>query len=257
VAPSSSSIRKRFISSVSSSSQDPPKPSRPQRFKQFMVSGAAVGTIGLLAAAPLRPVEAATTVQTFTLPYTFTGFTESSSSQFIGTPSPTQFSNVQPFNSSLGNFIKATIVWAVNQTFTGTVGKALGGGDFGMSNGGGVGVNSFGYSSFGLGGGNGGSSGQTISASANGGLTTAFLPTNPSQASILSVLLGTSPYTLSWTAGMTGSYLNISSGTANFSTTATVTYEYSEPVPGPLPFMGAGAAFGWSRRLRRRLKLAG
>ena len=26
-----------------------------------------------------------------------------------------------------------------------------------------------------------------------------------------------------------------------------------EPVPGPLPLLGAGAAFGWSRRLRRRL----
>jgi hypothetical protein len=26
------------------------------------------------------------------------------------------------------------------------------------------------------------------------------------------------------------------------------------PVPGPLPVMGAGAAFGWSRRLRRRLR---
>jgi len=27
------------------------------------------------------------------------------------------------------------------------------------------------------------------------------------------------------------------------------------PVPGPLPLMGAGAAFGWSRRLRRRIQL--
>ena len=26
-----------------------------------------------------------------------------------------------------------------------------------------------------------------------------------------------------------------------------------EPVPGPLPLLGAGAAFGWSRRLRRRI----
>jgi uncharacterized repeat protein (TIGR03803 family) len=28
----------------------------------------------------------------------------------------------------------------------------------------------------------------------------------------------------------------------------------SNPVPGPLPLMGAGAAFGWSRRLRRRTR---
>jgi hypothetical protein len=27
----------------------------------------------------------------------------------------------------------------------------------------------------------------------------------------------------------------------------------SAPVPGPLPLLGAGAAFGWSRRLRRRI----
>jgi uncharacterized repeat protein (TIGR03803 family) len=27
-------------------------------------------------------------------------------------------------------------------------------------------------------------------------------------------------------------------------------------VPGPLPFMGAGAAYGWSRRLRRRMRQA-
>jgi uncharacterized repeat protein (TIGR03803 family) len=28
----------------------------------------------------------------------------------------------------------------------------------------------------------------------------------------------------------------------------------SNPVPGPMPLMGAGAAFGWSRRLRRRIQ---
>ena len=28
----------------------------------------------------------------------------------------------------------------------------------------------------------------------------------------------------------------------------------SEPTPTPLPLMGAGAAFGWSRRLRRRIQ---
>ena len=28
----------------------------------------------------------------------------------------------------------------------------------------------------------------------------------------------------------------------------------ANPVPSPLPLMGAGAAFGWSRRLRRRIQ---
>lgn len=32
--------------------------------------------------------------------------------------------------------------------------------------------------------------------------------------------------------------------------------EYKEPVPGPLPLAGAAAAFGWSRRLRKRVKVA-
>jgi hypothetical protein len=32
---------------------------------------------------------------------------------------------------------------------------------------------------------------------------------------------------------------------------------YLAPVPGPLPFLGASAAFGWSRRLRRRLAARG
>jgi MYXO-CTERM domain-containing protein len=30
----------------------------------------------------------------------------------------------------------------------------------------------------------------------------------------------------------------------------------STPVPGPLPLLGAGAAFGWSRRLRKRCRAA-
>jgi hypothetical protein len=32
---------------------------------------------------------------------------------------------------------------------------------------------------------------------------------------------------------------------------------FSEAVPGPLPLVGAAAAFGWSRRLRKRVKVAG
>jgi hypothetical protein len=40
-----------------------------------------------------------------------------------------------------------------------------------------------------------------------------------------------------------------------FSTFAILKIE-ADPVPGPLPVLGASAAFGWSRRLRRRLKSA-
>jgi hypothetical protein len=31
---------------------------------------------------------------------------------------------------------------------------------------------------------------------------------------------------------------------------------FSAPVPGPLPLLGVGAAFGYSRRLRRRINLS-
>jgi hypothetical protein len=33
-----------------------------------------------------------------------------------------------------------------------------------------------------------------------------------------------------------------------------ISNEYAQTVPGPLPLLGAGAAFGFSRKLRRRLK---
>lgn len=44
--------------------------------------------------------------------------------------------------------------------------------------------------------------------------------------------------------------LGLSVGNLNFSGDIVLEYEY---VPGPLPLLGAGAAFGWSRRLRKRI----
>jgi hypothetical protein len=46
---------------------------------------------------------------------------------------------------------------------------------------------------------------------------------------------------------------------AQFSTSTTwvqIAPTVPAPVPGPLPFFGAAAAFGMSRRLRRRIKLS-
>ena len=37
-------------------------------------------------------------------------------------------------------------------------------------------------------------------------------------------------------------------------TSSTLSPVLPAPVPGPLPLFGAGAAFGWSRRLRRRVQ---
>jgi hypothetical protein len=52
--------------------------------------------------------------------------------------------------------------------------------------------------------------------------------------------------------------LTTSSGTLGTWTLAntgdTISVKVSNPVPGPLPVLGAGAAFGFSRRLRRRIQ---
>ena len=39
-------------------------------------------------------------------------------------------------------------------------------------------------------------------------------------------------------------------------TTYSITPGPASEVPGPLPILGAGAAFGFSRRLRHRIKVA-
>ena len=56
-------------------------------------------------------------------------------------------------------------------------------------------------------------------------------------------------------AGTTGtldlSFLN--QGAGAFSWTGTGSLNVPSTVPGPLPLLGAGAAFGWTRRLRKRL----
>jgi hypothetical protein len=86
-----------------------------------------------------------------------------------------------------------------------------------------------------------------------------------------------------WSGLPTGNGVRLNNGSANFSGTGTelafnfdptvsgsvvskpfimgyvaVQYQYFDPspVPGPLPLFGAAAAFGWSRRLRKRVSLA-
>jgi hypothetical protein len=57
----------------------------------------------------------------------------------------------------------------------------------------------------------------------------------------------------------TGIYTNRSinpTGVAQLRDIAGASQRSNAPVPGPLPLLGAGAAFGWTRRLRRRLKAA-
>jgi hypothetical protein len=62
--------------------------------------------------------------------------------------------------------------------------------------------------------------------------------------------------------GSTNGFSGFSAGLADFGTTFTGNNQapttiygnaFNVPVPGPLPLFGAAAAFGWSRKLRRRV----
>ena len=66
---------------------------------------------------------------------------------------------------------------------------------------------------------------------------------------------GESPFAGLTSAG-NGLYYGTTSqgGTTNRGTIYAFDSGVRDPVPGPLPLMGAGAAFGWSRRLRRRIQ---
>ena len=74
--------------------------------------------------------------------------------------------------------------------------------------------------------------------------------TNPPTATLASsyfthVFAATSP-------GIAFSFNSTGASQALFDGTVRVRYEYSY-VPGPLPLLGAGAAFGWTRRLRKKI----
>jgi hypothetical protein len=76
-----------------------------------------------------------------------------------------------------------------------------------------------------------------------------FKPPSP----IADSLIGTSPYTEIVTTS--GSFSDVLANGTNASTYQLCTSGWcGEQVPGPLPILGAGAAFGFSRRLRRRAK---
>jgi hypothetical protein len=56
------------------------------------------------------------------------------------------------------------------------------------------------------------------------------------------------------TALVDGIFLEGLPGSGALASGQGVTLDYVPPAPAPLPFLGAGAAFGWSRRLRRRIR---
>lgn len=239
--------------------------------RNALINGAkpflAIAALGLLTVAASNPAQAITSVQTFTTTDTLTSFAPASATQqTYYSPFPT-FS-VQPFNASLGTLTKTTIVWATTAAFNGTIGSAAGNGSASFSFGGTYYVDGVSYAGNGSGNGGGGNPSDTFSVSiASYGDTEEFLTSNAGvtyDPNILADFIGALAFPITYenTSNPGNSpyrfaYTNISSGSACFTTTASVTYDYvaapsAAAAPGPLPLLGAGAAWGWSRRLRRR-----
>ena len=101
----------------------------------------------------------------------------------------------------------------------------------------------------------------TASGSATGTSNPFSLITNdPNFVSPPSTLASASSYFTSWTITPSDPKLLTNNGSAltvNGTIRVNWIYDYDLPpsaaTPGPLPLLGAGAAFGWSRRLRKRI----
>lgn len=227
-----------------------------------------IAVLSALFSLPAQPAAALILQQSFSNSYTQTNFLGPGTVAVY--PPLTSFS-VEPFDASLGTLNTATIEWNTGAIGTVVVATGTDGGSLGFDFGGGVNLNAFAYGGYGGGGGNGAGSGQTIGVNlAPQGTTNTFSAANAGvtfDPGIWAAILGSTPYTLSYTGSYPGgtpyriTSTNIASGNASMTTTATVRYDYSPsnpiaPVPGPLPLVGIGAAWGWSRRLRRRINLA-
>ena len=67
---------------------------------------------------------------------------------------------------------------------------------------------------------------------------------------------GSQTYATSLSSDTFSATLNITNGEIQSVTSTISSKDSTSTVPGPLPLLGAGAAFGFSRRLRNRVKLA-
>lgn len=228
------------------------------RFQPSHLGIVAGGAFGLAVIAQSLPAEALTSVQNFTTTDTLSAFTALATETSYSPPTP-RFT-VQPFKAYLGKLNSVTVTWATSSNFTGVVGNADTGGLGEQSFFGPVAISDKVYNGYNNAKGDGGPPASTISYSVGPtGNTTTFLPADAGvtyDSLILASFIGASAYPISYTSGSSASplllrYRNISSGTSTFTTTAEVTYNYT-PVPAPLPLFGAGAAWGVSRRLRRR-----
>ncbi len=228
------------------------------RGKEALVSTApivALGALCLLTVTQSNPAKAATSLQSFSLTDTFTAFPAASATGAVQDFIIPQFT-VLPFDTNLGTLTSTTVVWATTASFSGTTGSADPQGLVQLDFAGNTSVNTTSYSGFSGGNGTGAGSNLPISVNlASFGITNIFLPAT-ADATIQAAFIGPNPYTIEWSnngsSPNTLDYTNIASGSASFTTTASVTYDYLADVPAPLPLLGVGAAWTWSRRLRRR-----
>jgi hypothetical protein len=97
---------------------------------------------------------------------------------------------------------------------------------------------------------NGGFFGQVAASGAYSG---AFTPITTNTVDLQNYF-ATNPvinnYYVAYDFGPTGVIAGGATPSTNFMGNMYLEYQY---VPGPLPLLGAGAAFGWSRRLRKRI----
>ena len=168
---------------------------------------------------------------------------------------------VQPFDASLGVLNAATIRGRSSADGAVTVASGTGGGSWGLEFGGAVRINDVPYQGYGGGGGYGAGPEQTITfALPPAGREDAFTAAN---AQVWGAFTGSVLFSLDYVGSYPGgtpykiTTVNINGGSARVITDAVVTYSFTPkdptpPVPGPLPLFGAGAAYSWSRRLRRR-----
>jgi len=103
--------------------------------------------------------------------------------------------------------------------------------------------------------------GIPVSTSATGsgvysGATTAIAINNPGLAAYFAAAPTINNYSALWTLNATNNGAFFSNALTLSGSQLYLTYEYDDglDVPGPLPVLGAGVAFGFSRKLRKRIR---